>query len=284
MSMSQCTTPELEAALLARYQEIGHNPPEWAYPLAPSIPFVGRRYGSWGGLLVYASAENLTHYERDPERIPEFLKDERRFNRHRASATVRDKTGFFPNVHMAPFSNGSLLVAAAFYVLCRFKKGFTKPVDLLESIAAANVGKFSIAVSEKQGKPVAAAKPKQNGKVPKPHRNKDYAGKSKLNDSVPYLRADLEVLKPAVVMIPRTMLRNKQVAQVFNESGCEVVPIYQFNATIVNCALAKHDKAAKKLAKELAGTPISDWIDQLRGYTPGYPYRYLVELTNALGD
>lgn len=260
MPSNQCTTPDLEAALLEEFRRIGHEPPDWAYPLAPSIPFVGKQYGRWGGLLIYASAENLAHYERDPARIPEFLKDERRFNRHRASATVHAKTGYFPNVHMAPFSNGSLLVAAAFYVLRRFENEFTKPVDLLESIAAANVGKFSI-----RGKD-----------------NKDYAGKPKLNNSVPYLRADLEVLKPDVVMVPRTMLRNKQVAQIFKESGCEVVPIYQFNATIVNCALAKHDKAAKKLAKELAGTPLSHWIEQLRGYAPGHAYRYLVELDGVL--
>ena len=88
--------------LLAAYARIGLDPPSWAYPLPPSIPFIGRNYGRWGGLLVYASAENLSHYRRKPESIPGFIKDDRKLNRHRASYE-EDPGAFSPRVHMAPF-------------------------------------------------------------------------------------------------------------------------------------------------------------------------------------
>lgn len=61
---------DLSSQLLAEYRSIGIEPPSWAYPLPPSIPFIGKKYGRWGGILVYASAENLSHYERGKERSP----------------------------------------------------------------------------------------------------------------------------------------------------------------------------------------------------------------------
>lgn len=253
----------LESELLARYRELGHEPPDWAFPLAPTIPFVGANYGRWGGILVYASAENLSHYERDPETVPPFLKDERRFNRHRAACNAPSGSAFFPDVHMAPFSNGSLLVAIAFVALRKFSLEFQLPGGLLESIAAANLCKFSIRVGE-------------CGK------NVDYLGRSRMITSIPYIRADLAIIRPGLVLVPQTALRNTAVAEVFALAGCEILPIYQFNAGVVNRVLRKHDVAAKKLKTELEGTPLAHWIDKLTGYSPGFAYRYLVELDIAL--
>src|SRR5688572_21345146 len=93
--------PTFDADLLARYRALGLSPPPWAYPLPPSIPFIGKNYGSWGGFLVYASAENLSHYERHPHTLPAFLHDHRALDRHRA-ALDNGEGDFFPVVHMAP--------------------------------------------------------------------------------------------------------------------------------------------------------------------------------------
>ncbi len=172
--MTNSATSSLEPLLLEKYRKIGHTPPEWAYPLAPSIPFVGNQYRRWGGILVYASAENLTHYEQDPDRLPEFVKDKRRFNRHRASCDATAGTSYFPNVHMAPFSNGSLLVAVAYYVLRRFGDTFNRPSDLLESIAAANLGEFSIKVGEGRKNKLRCLNPPNQTK-PTPQLLEDFA-------------------------------------------------------------------------------------------------------------
>lgn len=252
----------LEAELLDKYRELVHEPPDWAYSLAPSVPFVGEQYGSWGGVLVYASAENLSLYERAPASVPPYLQDERRFNRHRAAYDCR-ASSFFPDVHMAPFSNGSLLVAAAFVFLRRFGAEFEHPHELLESIAAANLCKFSIRVGE-QG------------------TNKDYLGQTKMNASLPYIRVDVSVLKPKLVLVPISAQRNANVSQCLTDAGCEVLPIYQFNAGVVNRVLREHHAAAKELEAKMAGTQLARWVNELSGYSAGYAYRYLVHLDIVL--
>lgn len=253
----------LEAELLKKYRELGHAPPAWAYPLAPTIPFVGTNYGRWGGILVYASAENLSNYERSPETVPPFLQDERRFNRHRGALEAQSCQAFFPNVHMAPFNNGSLLVAIAYVAWRRFNAEFEVPSDLLESIAAANLCKFSIRVGE-------------SGK------NRDYLGQPRMSNSIPYLQADLATLRPKLVLVPHAALRDITIAEVFGHGSCEILPIYQFNAGVVNRVLRKHDNAAKQLQSSLAGTHLARWVDKLTGYSPGYAYRYLFQLEIAL--
>jgi hypothetical protein len=105
--------------LIAAYQARGLKFPDWAYRRRregttppPSVPFIGRRYGRWDGVLVYASAENLADYERNPDRDhPPYFVDGRVWNRHRAAFATDPGSGFFPNVHMSPFNDGSLLVA-----------------------------------------------------------------------------------------------------------------------------------------------------------------------------
>src|ERR1044071_3802784 len=180
---------EVVASLLAEYARVGLGSPRWAYPLPPSIPFIGERYGKWGGLLVYASAENLSHYRRKPGSKPDFVQDSRVLNRHRA-AYEADHGAFFPRVHMAPFEDGSLLVAAWYYIRRRESEAPGDPRELLESMAAANFCKFSI----------------------DDQTNQDYVdNREKLAVSVPYVRADLEVLRPQAVILPRSIWQQNHV-------------------------------------------------------------------------
>lgn len=257
--------PGFSSQLLADYRSIGIEPPVWAYPLPPSIPFVGHEYGRWGGIMVYASAENLSHYERGAKAEPDFLKDERRFNRHRAALACDPGNSSFRRVHMAPFDNGSLLVATLYLIWLRFGDEVADPIELLESIAAANFCKFSISVGNDGS-------------------NRDYAGGPQVLASLPYVLADLRVLRPSVVIMPGKMLRRLGVREQLSDAApnAEFIPIPQFNQRVVNVHLKKHTLRAAELQKELQETVLADWIGRLKGYTPGYPYRFLAEMDDVL--
>lgn len=256
---------DLRTELLVKYSEIGLSSPDWANPLPPSIPLIGKRYGVEMPILVYGSAENLSHYERKPETVPDYIQDERALDRHRAALENDPGVGFFPNVHMAPFNDGSLLVAANYYLWRTVGRSFEKPIELLECIAAANFCKFAIA-----------------GSV-----NKDYAGDlEKVNISLPYVVADLEVLKPSVCVLPKSILKHASVRRRLNSAAPDVqlIALLQFNVKVINMHLKKHSDDAEQMAENLRDHPISEWIDAMPGYSPGFPYRYLVEMDQVLNE
>lgn len=193
------------------------------------------------------------------------MNDERQFNRHRAAFEADAEASFFKNVHMAPFDNGSLLVATHYFIRKRFGDEVADPVELLESVAAANFCKFSISVGS-------------NGS------NRDYAGGSQMLASLPHVLADLRVLRPSVVILPGKMLRQSGVRERLADAAlnAEFIPVPQFNQQVVNTHLKKHSTRAAELQAELAGTALADWIGRLKGYTPGYPYRFLVEMNEVI--
>lgn len=157
---------EAEKKLISEYKRLFSEPPDWSFPykgwnyeavplvkpFTPGIPFIGKNYfNQKTKIALYASAENLAHYERKPETIPKFLCDERVWNRHReANREGWDK--FFPRLHIGPVEDGSLLCATLF--ICQ-KQGITtseNPNEFLEQLTVANVGKFSIAGKGPEGK------------------------------------------------------------------------------------------------------------------------------------
>jgi hypothetical protein len=263
--------------LIARYDALEGSPPDWGYglpgktpktPLGATIPFIGRRYfDSALRIVVYASAENLAHYERAPATVPAFLADRRFRDRHRAAhdeAQAAQPEAFWPTLHIGPVENGSLLCAALFLGQ---KLGAIQDTDgprgLLDTLAAGNVGKYSLSGP----------------------KNRDYAGSLRLlKPSLPLLVADLEVLRPDVVLFPRAAYRLADVRALL-ASACpraRIVPLPQFNATVVNVHLAGRRVRALELERELAGTALADWMGRLRGYAPGHAYRYLAELEACL--
>lgn len=251
------------ALLIRRYREGFSGVPPWAFDLAPTIPFVGKAYArSAVRMAVYASAENLSHYVRRPELRPAFLQDDRVWNRHRAAFQTR-QNGFFRRVHIAPVSNGCLLCAALF-VRRRLRIPSPRTLSgLLEELVAGNVGKFAV-----------------DGAT-----NTDYAGTPRrLRASLSFLRMDLDVLKPKVLLLPRTMFRHPRLQAVVRDvvPGCLVLPVPQFNARVVNTHLRRHERRAKELASELAGTQIARWTSQLQPRDAGNPYRYYAEIEEVL--
>jgi hypothetical protein len=272
--------------LILRYRSLERDFPKWAYrlpskssPLPPSIPFVGQDYPRWGGILVYASAENLSHYERGETKIPKYLKSSSDvWNRHRAAyvewvkrrkygTLERNQSPDFPDVHMAPFSDGSLLVATAYYLIKCSRHPSDMPVNFLESIAAANFCKFSIRTSGKQ--------------------NQDYASSpAKVLHSLPYVCYDLLILKPSTIILPRSIFQCcRHVAPILRACApqkAQFVQLRQFNSRVVNIHLKNNQRHVFRLKERLKKHPISKWIDNLKGYTPGHPYRFLAEIDKLL--
>lgn len=244
--------------LLARYRQIGLKPPPWAWDYRPSIPFVGVQYLP-GGILAYASAENLSKYERNPSLTPSFMKDERVLNRHRNAFSVDGR--FFPFVHMQPFDDGSLIVAVQHYLATHHRPRVThgSPETLLEHIAAANCSKFSI----------------------RSRTDQDIAGSwPKLKESLGYVSADLAVLKPGVIIMPRTIWRHPQVSEAIQKEAprARIVALPQFNPRVANTHLRRHAEAADEMRERVHGSMIANWIDRVPRYAPGSFYRFLVEL------
>lgn len=255
----------LESRLLSSYRGEFAGPPEWAYPLAPSIPFVGRDYqGSTPRVLLYATAENLAAYQRKPDSIPEFLRDDRVFQRHRAAFDEGEKTPF-PRLHIKPVENGSLLCAMLFMLMQRF--GATPPEhpwQLAERLAIANFSKFSIATEDA--------------------RNRDHASRlTFLRSSLPYVVTDLEVLRPDVLVLPRVMHGHVEVRSLIARTlpAATVVPVPQFNTTVVNIHLGHLASRGAELERDYAGTALAEWTALLTGYRAGHVYRYYAALDEA---
>ena len=234
--------------LLAAYRErFARSQPLWAQRkyhgegiLPPTIPFVGKKYENTR-ILLYASAENLSHYQGHLENASVNLMDRHRFYFEESRGGDR----FYPYVHCAPINDGSLLLAAAY--LCE-KMGLSvcgeQPSEFLEGIAFGNFGKFSIQVKEN-------------------HRNKDYAGDiACLQASFPYVEEDLKALHPSYIILPKTIYNQEKVQALLGKwsPNAMILPVYQINAgnvnRIISCRYPK--KEAKSLSPVLAR-----WYEEL---------------------
>lgn len=178
------------------------GPPPWAWEwVKPTVPFVGRRYGATGSprILVYASAENLSWLDGSNVSYLAQYGSAGARDRHRRvfwepehaqtgePEPERSRTPY-TGIGIEPFDNGGLLCAAALlwrWELRRLKLAEGLPTsshDLVESIAVANLSKFT--------------------RQPAGNRNVDVRGR-KLKPSLEYVLADLEVLKPSLVLFAK---------------------------------------------------------------------------------
>ncbi|HHI79429.1 MAG TPA: hypothetical protein ENK02_05575 [Planctomycetes bacterium] len=255
--------------LLDRYTRIGFQPPDWAFPLAPSIPFVGKEYARTSPrIAAYASAENLSHYQRGSEPWPSFLQDERRFNRHRGNLEWQkekdknledEKKSFFPQVHIAPVENGGLLCALLyFWTRILELQPPTTPYAFIESLVVGNVGKFSI---ETHGGPY-----------------QDYAGDSeKTGPSLPYFKADLEVLRPDYLLLPKKIYELEEVRTCVPK-GMQVLPLMQFAPQVLNIHLASLNSQAEALQANHQNDLLAQWTERIKGTNPSAAFRYFAHL------
>ncbi|TXI81303.1 MAG: hypothetical protein E6Q44_04755 [Flavobacteriales bacterium] len=194
----------LERNLLESYRQHFSEAPSWAFPVAPPIPFVGRSYPeNGGGVLLYASAENLgyTWDDANPTRVGWELHSSERVNKWpwlgncwsqmlRGRIMLESVGG--TSVHIGPINDGTQLKVARHIVQClRPLSGFAEASarDFLEQIAVSNPGKYSIFS----------------------RTNMDYARDvGKFKEMVPYILADLNALRPEVLIIPGTIYNTLQ--------------------------------------------------------------------------
>ncbi len=186
---------DYEDDLLVRYRDeyckfkarnSGRPAPEWAFQIAPAIPFVGQEFGqgSVPQVLIYASAENLSYiWEKDHTHL-DWLKDEESQMRR---SRLYNEANHGTNIHIGPVNDRTQLKVARHILEClrpssRFDA--VSPENFLEQIAVANPGKYSVFSPT----------------------NKDYPKDlKKFREMVPYIRADLDVLCPAILIVPRTI-------------------------------------------------------------------------------
>lgn len=184
--------------LLKAYQEIRNNmgsSPAWAVHRIdkPSqlvhctIPFVGKDYADQEfKILLYASAENLSGYDGYLDNAAN-ADDRHRGWFDKWLNDPKEKDKFYPNVHLQPVTDGPLLLAA-YYIASQFSSQYKQDLDpaaFMEKISFGNYGKYSIEST----------------------RNKDYARvKGKLAVSHDYIKQDVKILQPDLIILPKTIL------------------------------------------------------------------------------
>lgn len=250
--------------LVQRFKDTFTGIPEWAWPYSPPVPLVGNNYKPGKGLLVYASAENLTWLNK--EDAPPRFKTDAAWNRYRVQyeQSGRCSEDFFPDVGIQPVTDGGLFAAALFVAeKCGLPTRKT-PRSFLETVAVSNWCKFSIRT---------------------PGRNKDYLRDTKkLTASLPFVVEELVLLRPAVVLIPKSVWRHPilHAAMLGASPKTRFLPIEQFNSTVVNCHLGRYDRAAKRLRKHLERTPLSRWMGELSRMNRDNAWRYIAMLDTQM--
>ena len=222
------------------------NEPNWAMHKAASghtqklihcpIPFVGKDYPQQKtNILLYASAENLTGYNGYLDDDQYAIHRHRNFFEH----SISNSDTFFPNVHIQPINDGCLPIVALYLYLQFHTIDEIMPAAFLERISLANYCKYTIQSSS---------------------QNQDYAtNKNYLEHSHEYIKADIEILKPEYIIIPKIIYWTDQefIDQV--KGNAKVIPIYQMNARNINLRIKKYPQ------KGLAELPLvlGRWYNRL---------------------
>jgi len=249
----------MQKALIQRFKNTFTGTPKWAWPFNPPIPLIGKNYRPSKGLLIYASAENLSWL--NDTTTPERFRTEEAWNRYRVvyEQNGRDSDDFFPDVGIQPVTDGGLFAAGLFVAEKYGLPQRAKPRSFIETIAVTNWCKFSI----------------------KSGTNRDYIRNvKKLIASVPFVVGELALLQPAVVLIPKPVWAHPilQAAMRGASPRTRFLPVPQFNATVVNAHLRKYDRAGRRLKKQLKNTPLAHWMENLRRINRDNSWRFVAML------
>lgn len=222
----------------------------------PAIPFVGKDYFNQPKgqrVLVYASAENLTWCTDDKYayycELDGMLRCRDNFEKQGENP---DEYENFPNVHIQPIHDGGLLIAVNRIMKKLFGHDYAElPREFIERICCANYGKFTVYNED-------------NEKI-----NKDYAGNKKLVDySLPYVKADIDILNPDIIIMPKSMYWNGQKDELaILAKGKTIICIPQINTTNVNCHLFNQEKSDAGIYDQISLTETEkSWKSKLHGF------------------
>ena len=250
---------DMEKQLVRRFKNTFDKTPSWAWDFMPPIPLIGKQYKPGKGLLIYASAENLSWLNAVP--TPRRFQKEHAWNRYRACYEEQDRKSdaFFPNVGIQPMTDGGLFAAALFLAEKTGLPTRKTPRAFLETVAISNWCKFSI---EAEG-------------------NRDYiADVKKLTESLPFVIGELALLQPKIVLVPKQIWRHPILkAAMRGASPCSCfLPVPQFNSRVVNIHLQKYDRPAAKLKRQHQNTPLALWMKKLSRINKDHAWRYLAML------
>jgi hypothetical protein len=251
--------------LIDQFKALFDEPPPWAWPFKPSIPFVGKQYKPGRGLLIYASAENLTGL--NGHVLPVFFRSPAVWNRYRVQyqAEDRDKGGFFPYVGIQPANDGGLLAAGLFIAEHYQLPRAATPRAFLERTAISNWCKFTI----------------QSG------TNRDYIGNvDKLIVSLPYVVNELATLRPRVVLLPKRLWDQPSLRAAMRGASPRTLflPAPQFNARVINTRLASFDRRTNRLRARLRASQLGSWMARLRAMNTKNAWRYIAALGNSIAE
>ena len=230
--------------------------PSWAWKYKPPIPLIGNHYKPGQGLLIYASAENLSWLTTSA--LPRRFQGQQAWNRYRISYEEqgRDSKSFFPDVGIQPMNDGGLFAAGLFLAQKTGLPTRKSPRAFLETLAVSNWCKFSI----------------------KSENNLDYiADTKKLTASLPFVIGELALLQPKIVLVPRQIWRHPILkAAMRGASPCSrFLPVPQFNARVVNIHLQKYDNPAAALKRKSQNTLLAEWMENLNNINQKNAWRYL---------
>jgi hypothetical protein len=160
-------------------------------------------------------------------------------------------------------TNGGLLAAAYFTARLLRLPTNSAPRRFLETVAVSNWCKFSI----------------------RSDANQDYIGKEgKITASIAYAVTELATMRPGVVLLPSAVWRRIPLREAMRGATpwTRFIPIPQFNATVINCHLRRHDGRARRLRATLGERAVGKWMCNLRAVEVNAAWRYLAFLEEAL--
>lgn len=253
----------LTKELIKNFKTLHKQKLSWAWDYNPSIPLIGNNFKPGKGLLIYASAENLSWMKGST--IPERFLGEKSWNRYRIcyEESGRKSKDFFPDVGIQPATNGCLLSAGLFLSQKYGLPARKTPRGFLETIAVSNWCKFSI----------------------ESNKNRDYiSDPKKLASSVAFVVNELSVLKPKVVLVPKQIWTYGilRAAMQGASPNTKFIEAPQFNAQVVNTHLKKYDHSAQKLRKTYNETPLASWMQNLKRINLAHAWRYIAMLQNNI--
>ena len=254
----------MEKQLIRRFKSTFTTIPKWAWQFPPTIPLIGQQFKPGKGLLIYASAENLS-WMHDADTPARFSGKETAWNRYRVryEETGKHSDSFFPDVGIQPVTDGGLFAAGLFVSQKNGLPVRAKPRTFLEQIAVSNWCKFSI----------------------KSVTNRDYINNvDKLTESLPFVVGELAVLQPKVALVPKAIWKRPLLRAAMRGSSPETLflPVPQFNATVVNTHLRKYDRPAADLKRQHRNTPLADWMENLSRLNKSHAWRYLAMLDEIM--
>lgn len=254
---------EMIPAFQRIYRGYPDGDPFQAQPHPPSIPFVGARYTPGRSMLLYGSAPDLGG-NGDAKQPP--FDSEHVWDRHRWVFDHKPQNGrFFPAVDVGSVEDGGLL-AAGFLVAERL--GLPRdeiPRQFLETIAVASWCKFT------------------EESIPRD----DYIAEArKCEPSFPFVQTELEILKPAIVLYPRSLPEGFREAMQRLLPKTLFVPVSRFQPRVITPELTVNalQLRAQVLRAMYCGEPLGKWVNQL---TPGQKtreqaWRYIAHVESEL--